>query len=39
VHLDPGKTATVHLEVKNAFGLMRTKTFEVTRPPAQVSSL
>jgi NADH-quinone oxidoreductase subunit L len=39
VHLDPGKSATVHLEVRNALGLMRTKTFEVTRPPAQVSSL
>jgi NADH-quinone oxidoreductase subunit L len=39
VHVEPGKTATVHLEVKNAFGLVRTKTIHVARPPEPTSSL
>ena len=39
VHLDPGKTATVNLEVKNAFGLVRTKTIHVARPQEPTSSL
>jgi len=39
VHVEPGKTATVNLEVKNAFGLVRTKTIHVARPPEPTSSL
>jgi NADH-quinone oxidoreductase subunit L len=32
IHLDPGKTQSVTLEVHNAFGLTRSKTFTVSRP-------
>jgi len=32
VHLDPGKSQTVTLEVKNAFGLVSAKKFTVARP-------
>jgi NADH-quinone oxidoreductase subunit L len=32
VHLDPGKTQTVRLEVKNAFGLTASKSFTLSRP-------
>jgi NADH-quinone oxidoreductase subunit L len=39
VHVDPGKTATVNLEVKNAFGLVRTKAFRIARPSEPTSSL
>jgi NADH-quinone oxidoreductase subunit L len=39
VHVEPGKNATVHLQVKNAFGLVRTKTFHMARPPEPTSSL
>jgi NADH-quinone oxidoreductase subunit L len=39
VKVEPGKSATVHLEVKNAFGLVRTRTIHVTRPSEPVSSL
>jgi NADH-quinone oxidoreductase subunit L len=39
VHVEPGKSATVHLEVKNAFGLVRTKTIHVARPQEPISSL
>jgi NADH-quinone oxidoreductase subunit L len=39
VHVEPGKSATVNLEVKNAFGLVRTKTIRVARPQEPTSSL
>jgi NADH-quinone oxidoreductase subunit L len=39
VHVEPGKSATVHLEVKNAFGLVRKKIFYVARPREPTSSL
>jgi NADH-quinone oxidoreductase subunit L len=39
VHVEPGKSATVGLEVKNAFGLVRTKTIRVARPQEPTSSL
>ena len=39
VHVEPGKTATVNLEVKNAFGLVRTKAFRIARPSEPTSSL
>ena len=39
VHVEPGKTATVNLEVKNAFGLVRTKAFRIARPAEPTSSL
>jgi NADH-quinone oxidoreductase subunit L len=39
VHVEPGKTMTVNLEVKNAFGLVRTKSIKVARPAAPLSSL
>jgi NADH-quinone oxidoreductase subunit L len=32
IHLDPGKSQSVRLEVHNAFGLTGSKTFTVTRP-------
>jgi NADH-quinone oxidoreductase subunit L len=34
VHVEPGKTTTVHLEVKNAFGLVKGQVIPVSRPPA-----
>jgi NADH-quinone oxidoreductase subunit L len=37
--VDPGKSATVRLDVKNSFGLVRTKTIHVARPPEPTSSL
>ena len=39
VHLEPGKTQTVQLEVKNAFGLVRKKSIHVARPAEPTSSL
>jgi NADH-quinone oxidoreductase subunit L len=39
VHVEAGKSATVRLEVKNAFGLIRAKTFHVARPHEPTSSL
>jgi NADH-quinone oxidoreductase subunit L len=39
VHVEPGQSATVLLEVKNAFGLVRTKTIRVARPQEPTSSL
>ncbi|HEY3816181.1 MAG TPA: NADH-quinone oxidoreductase subunit L [Polyangiaceae bacterium] len=39
VHLDPGKTATVSVEVKNAFGIVRSKTIHVARPEEPTTSL
>lgn len=32
LHVEPGKTATVKLEVKNAFGFVRAKQFALARP-------
>jgi NADH-quinone oxidoreductase subunit L len=39
VHVEPGKAMNVNLEVKNAFGLERTKSIKVARPAAPLSSL
>jgi NADH-quinone oxidoreductase subunit L len=39
VHLEPGKSQTVSLEVKNAFGLQRRKSIPVARPAEPTSSL
>jgi NADH-quinone oxidoreductase subunit L len=39
VHVEPGQSATVLLEVKNAFGLVRMKTIRVARPQEPTSSL
>ncbi len=39
VHVESGKTATVNLEVKNAFGLVRSKIIHVARPQEPTSSL
>jgi NADH-quinone oxidoreductase subunit L len=39
VHIEPGKSQTVSLEVKNAFGLVRRKSIPVARPQAHTSSL
>jgi NADH-quinone oxidoreductase subunit L len=39
VHLEPGKSQTVRLEVKNAFGLVRGKSIHVARPAEPTSSL
>jgi NADH-quinone oxidoreductase subunit L len=39
VHIDAGKSTTVGLTVKNAFGLIATKAVRVERSPAQVSAL
>ncbi len=39
VHVDPGKSANVHLEVRNSFGFVRTKTIRVARPNEPTSSL
>jgi NADH-quinone oxidoreductase subunit L len=38
LHLEPGKTATVKLEVKNAFGLVRSRSIPVARPAAQLGA-
>lgn len=35
LHVEPGKSASVNLEVKNAFGFVRAKRFALARPPAQ----
>ena len=39
LHLEPGKSTTVKLEVKNAFGLVQRQTISVARPHAPMSSL
>jgi NADH-quinone oxidoreductase subunit L len=39
VHVEPGKSQTVGLEVRNSFGLVRTKTIQVARPQEPTSSL
>jgi NADH-quinone oxidoreductase subunit L len=39
LHLEPGKTQTVHLEVRNSLGLVRTKSIHVARPQEPTSSL
>jgi NADH-quinone oxidoreductase subunit L len=39
LHVEPGKSATVNLDVKNAFGLVKRKTISVARPQAPMSSL
>ncbi len=39
VHVEPGKSQNVQLEVKNAFGLVRTKSIHVARPAEPTSSL
>jgi hypothetical protein len=39
LHLEPGKSQNVNLEVRNSFGLVRTKTIHVARPQEPTSSL
>ena len=39
LHVAPGKSQDVSLEVKNSFGLVRTKTIHVARPLEPTSSL
>jgi NADH-quinone oxidoreductase subunit L len=39
VHVEAGKSQTVQLEVKNAFGLVRSKSIPVARPAEPTSSL
>jgi NADH-quinone oxidoreductase subunit L len=39
LHLEPGKSQTVMLEVKNSFGLVRRKSFHLARPQEPTSSL
>jgi NADH-quinone oxidoreductase subunit L len=39
LHLEPGKSQDVKLEVRNSFGLVRTKTIHVARPHEPTSSL
>jgi NADH-quinone oxidoreductase subunit L len=39
LHVEPGKSALVKLEVKNAFGLVRSRSIPVKRPSAPTSSL
>jgi NADH-quinone oxidoreductase subunit L len=39
VHVEAGKSQTVQLEVKNAFGLVRSKSIHVARPAEPMSSL
>jgi NADH-quinone oxidoreductase subunit L len=39
VHVEPGKSHEVNLEVKNAFGSVRTKTIHLARPQEPTSSL
>ncbi len=39
LHVEPGKTQMVNLEVKNAFGLVKAVAIKVARPPAPMSSL
>jgi hypothetical protein len=39
LHVEPGKTMTVNLEVKNAFGFVRTTSIKVARPEAPLTSL
>ena len=39
LHVEPGKTQTVNLEVRNSFGLVRTKSIQVARPQEPTSSL
>jgi NADH-quinone oxidoreductase subunit L len=39
LHLEPGKSQTVRLEVKNAFGLVGFKSIPLSRPQAPTSSL
>ncbi len=39
LHVEPGKSQTVNLEVKNAFGLVSKKSISVARPQAPMSSL
>jgi NADH-quinone oxidoreductase subunit L len=39
VHLDPGQTKMVQLEVKNAFGFVQSKNIRVARPQEATSSL
>jgi NADH-quinone oxidoreductase subunit L len=39
VHVEPGKSQDVSLEVRNSFGLVRTKTIHVARPQEPTSSL
>jgi NADH-quinone oxidoreductase subunit L len=37
LHVEPGKTAMVTLEVKNAFGLVRSRSIPVARPQTQLA--
>jgi NADH-quinone oxidoreductase subunit L len=39
LHVAPGKTMTVNLEVKNAFGLTNSTSIKVARPASPISSL
>jgi hypothetical protein len=41
LHVEPGQSTTVNLEVQNSFGLVRTKTLHIARPQkqAEMSSL
>ncbi len=39
LHVEPGKSQVVNLEVRNAFGLVKTTAIKVARPPAPLSSL
>jgi hypothetical protein len=39
LHVEPGKTMTVNLEVKNAFGLVHAKAIHLARPATPLSSL
>jgi NADH-quinone oxidoreductase subunit L len=39
LHVEPGKSQTVRLEVKNSFGFVRTKSIRVARPSEPTSSL
>jgi hypothetical protein len=38
VHVADGKTQTVKLEVRNAFGRVGTKAFTITRPAAPAAA-
>jgi NADH-quinone oxidoreductase subunit L len=39
LHVEPGKTMTVNLEVRNAFGFVKSTAIKVARPAAPMSSL
>ena len=39
LHVEPGKTTTVRLEVRNAFGFVKGRNIQVTHSPAAISAL